>query len=207
MENIKNEKAEILKDFANTPCLVIQKAGNEFLETFSTTDLTVFVVDYGPKILDRLKERKVQLVESLANVRGERYSASDTTQEQHLLLRRILYFIGSTKGAYSQVFDTPAASQENVQSCEFSNKERAESALEALSSSKYRASVNDGDYHSAVTDLLVDLMHLCDREKLDFFDVLRFADCHHDAEVEEEKKMKRRGKRTGKQAEKKPRKK
>lgn len=38
---------------------------------------------------------------------------------------------------------------------------------------------------SNITDLLTDLWHLCDDEKLDFHRLLASAQMHHEAEIEE----------------------
>lgn len=44
-----------------------------------------------------------------------------------------------------------------------------------------------GIWQESVTDLLTDLMHLADRAHLDWWELQRRAELHHDAEVYEER--------------------
>jgi hypothetical protein len=65
------------------------------------------------------------------------------------------------------------------------NEQRAERAWKAAT--RYQQAVHgdsDGDItDETITDLLTDLMHLCDAHEFDFDACLRMANTHHDAEV------------------------
>jgi len=66
------------------------------------------------------------------------------------------------------------------------NRIRAERIDAALAA--YRSHVGDGpaEPDEAVTDLLTDLRHYCDRENLDIADRDRLAEIHYQAELAEE---------------------
>lgn len=66
------------------------------------------------------------------------------------------------------------------------NQTRAERIDAALSA--YRAHVGDGpaEPDEAVTDLLTDLRHYCDRENLTLTELNRIAETHYEAELAEE---------------------
>lgn len=63
------------------------------------------------------------------------------------------------------------------------NDERADKALDALA--HYADICNDRVDGTDVVDLLTDLMHLCDREEVDFDMALRDAQMNFEAECEE----------------------
>lgn len=64
---------------------------------------------------------------------------------------------------------------------EQTNEQRAENARETIFRSTYEENVraDDGDVESAVSDLMTDLLHLCDREGIDTETMLERIARHH----------------------------
>lgn len=201
-----NVEAEVLKEIKKKPCVVIQTDGFAVLDAFSSTDLTVFVVDYNPRLLHRSKEREIQLGETRAYLWGKNIAANETTQHQESLIDTLFSVIASKNGRYKQIFRASEISDDFGIDSEFTNAEHAECAIEALASSTHRATLLSGDHETAIMDLVIDLMHLCDRKKLDFYELLFRAENHYRAELEEDKIMRRRQKRAVSKAKEKPKK-
>ena len=66
------------------------------------------------------------------------------------------------------------------------NADRAGSARHALAKFRNETALEDADgLDTAMTDLLCDLLHLCDQEGLAFAHMLLLAMTHHDAEARE----------------------
>jgi hypothetical protein len=61
------------------------------------------------------------------------------------------------------------------------NTDRAQRAKDCL-----LHEYNNNDLQTDMTDFLADLKHLCDRSKIDWNDVLKMAEWHHKAEIDEE---------------------
>jgi hypothetical protein len=64
-----------------------------------------------------------------------------------------------------------------------SNVERSHSANEILSLFALKTGIQDEDTHTKLSDLVSDLMHLCDKEDIDFNDVLERASDHYTNEL------------------------
>jgi len=65
------------------------------------------------------------------------------------------------------------------------NDDRADWAYEALCSFQSATGLGDEDgLDTAVSDLLADIAHLCDRERLDFSHLILRAKNHYEAETE-----------------------
>jgi hypothetical protein len=62
---------------------------------------------------------------------------------------------------------------------DLTNGQRAQNAADCL---KHVFDFDENDKDTAVSDLLANLMHLCDRENVDFADCLRRADNNYQAE-------------------------
>lgn len=71
------------------------------------------------------------------------------------------------------------------------NKERAERALHALREYKLYCDEETGelDREETIGDLLIDLMHLCDRSNISFDEIVSRAHEHHRHEVKEERRQ------------------
>ena len=64
------------------------------------------------------------------------------------------------------------------------NKEAAKCAKEAMQSiDDYNESLSEGDPYTAVKYLVVDLMHYCDQEGIDWYWITEDAEILHDGEV------------------------
>ena len=63
-----------------------------------------------------------------------------------------------------------------------SNFDRADRAQRSL---KYQ--YDEEDTQTNMTDLICDLHHLADNQGIDFEDVLRMVEDHHEAEIDEER--------------------
>jgi hypothetical protein len=66
------------------------------------------------------------------------------------------------------------------------NKDRAQRALHSVNEYKAYCGETVSDRVETVTDLLCDLMHLCDRLGVDFDTRVVSARFHHDEEIREE---------------------
>lgn len=64
---------------------------------------------------------------------------------------------------------------------EETNEQRAENARETIFRSTYEENVraDEGDVESAISDLMTDLLHLCDREGIDTEVMLERITRHH----------------------------
>ena len=64
------------------------------------------------------------------------------------------------------------------------NKERAKWAKEAIQSVEaFNQSLSEGDTYTALKDLVVDLMHYCDQEGIEWYWITEDAEILHDGEV------------------------
>jgi hypothetical protein len=63
------------------------------------------------------------------------------------------------------------------------NEERIARALELTDAYRILTSAEDEPMESVVTDVLTDLMHLCDNEDLEFDRLLHMATIHHEEEA------------------------
>lgn len=72
------------------------------------------------------------------------------------------------------------------------NDERAVWAENALIHYMNQTTSAD-DYETALTDLLADLMHLCDREEVSFYRCFRLAEIHYNEEWQEEENEQAKG--------------
>lgn len=69
---------------------------------------------------------------------------------------------------------------------ELDNEGRADRAQSALNHFATECGETDNATSTQIGDLLGDLMHLCNREDLDFETLATTAECHYNEEVEEE---------------------
>lgn len=65
------------------------------------------------------------------------------------------------------------------------NLDRAEYAQKALDNFVYNMDMESEEVETQLTDLLANLMHLCDVQGEDFSDILRIAEGHYSAEISE----------------------
>ena len=200
MAIVKVEKSEVQK-LTSRPFAVIETDGSVVLNAFGSIDLNVIVVDHNTRSIFGSLDREIHLGESRAYLWGKNVSAIDITDEQQSLVEKLFKFIVSRKSRFHRVFKTSELPRDYPG--DYNNDDRAGWALEAIMSSIYSRSACAGDYEEAISDLLVDLMHLCDRKKLNFDELLQQAQWHHIEEVKEEKTIKRKAKRATRKRDKK----